>query len=324
VVAPATPAVPPTDPLPVPATEPLGSRPDPPAPRAPRRRTLEGPRRVVWAAVLLGMIGLVATEGVAWVAAERFRGALPGLEWSTLNESKSEYDGIRSWSVLDTGLRMRVNDPLRLRLVSLADSVIADYRREEPSMGPAEWRQALQSLQWALQLSPGDSSVMAKLLTSEAHVVRLGARSQPAATARQTYRRAVDKFREAAIHDPGSFDPYLGISRVAVYGLGDVEQAASAIEEAGKRGYVSGRRERALLGDGYLRRANASRALARTLSGDQRRRELEKARADYAGCIDAFDAIVGFGLSARNLELCKRQLERVELELAEDGRPLDI
>jgi hypothetical protein len=137
--------------------------------------------------------------------------------------------------------------------------------------------------------------------------------------ARQTYRNAIDKFRAAAQLDGASFDPYLGISRIAVYGLTDVDQASSAIVEAEKRGYVSGRRERALLGDGYLRRANASRSLARTLSGEQRRRELEKARADYEGCIEAFDPIVGFGYAAKNLEVCKGQLERVDEELATTG-----
>ena len=116
--------------------------------------------------------------------------------------------------------------------------------------------------------------------------------------------------------DDSSFDPYLGISRIAVYGLGDVDQAATAVQEAEKRGYVSGRRERALLGDGYLRRATAGRATARTLSGEQRRRQLEKARDDYQGCIDAFDPIVGFGYAAKNLEVCKGQLERVDEELA--------
>jgi alkanesulfonate monooxygenase SsuD/methylene tetrahydromethanopterin reductase-like flavin-dependent oxidoreductase (luciferase family) len=149
----------------------------------------------------------------------------------------------------------------------------------------------------------------------------LAARNQPAPTARQTFTRAVEKFRAAADADPQSFDPYLGISRIAVYGLADVDRAAEAIEEARKRGYTAGRRERALLGDGYLRRANSSRTLARTLSGEQRRRELERARADYAGCIDAFDGIVGFGYAAKNLEVCKSRLEHVEQLLAADGWP---
>jgi eukaryotic-like serine/threonine-protein kinase len=318
--------VPPTDPLPVaPGGDSAAAGPTVPTPVAPTRRARvrQGIRRLGWAAILLALIGVVATEGVAWVAAERFRGALHAMGARTLAETKSSYEGIRSWSILDTGLRMRVNEPLRNRLVSLAEDVIADYRREEPTMGPSDWQEALQSLRWAAQLSAPEDQLLSKLLTCEGHVIRLGARNQQAATARLTYIRAIDKFREAAERDPSSFDPYLGISRIAVYGLGDVDQAAAAIQEAGKLGYVSGRRERALLGDGYLRRANATRALARTLSGEQRRRELERARADYAGCIDAFDGILGFGYSAKNLEMCKRHMEWIERELTAADDKLD-
>jgi hypothetical protein len=170
-------------------------------------------------------------------------------------------------------------------------------------------------LRWAIGLAPPSRSLEARLRTSEAHVIRLSARGQSATAATLTYRRAIEKFRDAADLDDRSVDPYLGISRIAVYGLGDLDQAAGAIHEAESRGYVSGKRERALMGDGYLRRANTSRGVARRLSGEQRRRELEKARADYEGCIDAFDPIVGYGFSAKNLETCKAQLGRVEAEL---------
>lgn len=313
----ATQVIPPTDPLPAPAgTADGGGAAAAPAASVTRRaRVREGFRRMGWAAVLLLLIGIVATEGVAWLEAERFRGALSAIEPRTLAETREDYEGIRSRSVLDTGLRMRVNAPLQHRLIALAEDVIADYRREEPTMGPADWKQALQSLRWAAQLSPLDDEIVSKMLTCEGHVIRLGARNQASAAARQTFRRAIDKFREAADADPLSFDPYLGISRIAVYGLGDVDMAADAIAEASKRGYASGRRERAILGDGYMRRANASRVLASKLSGEQRVRELERARADYAGCIMAFDGILGFGYSATNLELCKRHLERVERDL---------
>jgi hypothetical protein len=318
------PVVPPTDPLP-----PAGS-PDPAqasvasSRRGRARKAGDGVRRFVWAALLLALVAVVAAEGAAWVEAERFRGTLDVLDGLHLADTQSEYDGILRRSVLDLGVRMRVNRLLTNRLTAFADSVIADYRREEPTMSPAAWRQAVEALQWAARLSRPDDELLANQLTCEAHVIRLAARNQPTLTARQTFNRAIDKFRAAADKDPHSFDPYLGISRIAVYGLTDVDQAAAAIEEARSRGYVAGRRERALLGDGYLRRANSSRTLARTLSGEQRRRELERARHDYAGCIEAFDAIIGFGYAAKNLETCKRQLERVEHELtaaASDGSP---
>ena len=43
------------------------------------------------------------------------------------------------------------------RSSSVGDRVIADYRREEPSMGPAEWTQAYRALTWARELSPSDA-----------------------------------------------------------------------------------------------------------------------------------------------------------------------
>jgi hypothetical protein len=97
----------------------------------------------------------------------------------------------------------------------------------------------------------------------------------------------------------------------------DVDLAAESIKEAEKRGYTPGRRERAQLGDGYMRRADALRREARELSGGERTRALQKARADYQGCIDTFEPIVGFALAARNIEVCKTQRAVLDEELAE-------
>lgn len=312
-------AVPPTDPLPPVARESAPIVEAVPVPSSKRAGILHFSRRLVWTAALLLFVSLIATEGVAWVAAERFRGSLDQLDPQTLADKRFHYESIRGWSLLDAGLRARVNRPLKRRLVSIADNVIADYRREEPALGAAEWRQGFEAMRWASALAPTDSAVRFRQLLCDAHVTRFAARGQLPAAARQTYRKAVEKFRAAALVDPQSFDPYLGISRIQVYGLGEVDEAAAAINEAEKRGYVPGRRERAQLGDGYLRRANARRNLAHSLSGDQRRRELENARGDYARCIETFDPIVGFGRAAANLEICKRQLEKVTAELEPDG-----
>ena len=314
LVLPAVHDVPPTEPLP--AAPAALARPRWPAGLfawlPARRYSLRG---AAWLLFVAGVIGLVATEGVAWVAAERFRGSLDAIDARALIASREDYDGILGWSLLDTGVRLRVHEPLKRQLVALADSVIADYRHEEPTMSAADWRQAHEALRWARAFSGGDGRLQARLLICEGHVLRFAARSQPPPVARQTYANAVEKFRAAAALDGGSFDPYLGISRIQVYALSNVDEAAAAIESAQKRGYEPGRRERALLGDGYLRRANASRVLSRSLTGDQRRRELEKASADYARCIEAFDPIVAFGHAARNLETCKRHLRGVDRDL---------
>ena len=308
--------VPPTDPLPLTGlppvlpTIPLPAAAPPPLP-TPRARVRRWPavRRVAWLAMLLTFVAMLAMEGAAWVAAERFRQTVDAIDGRTLNDRKQDYDRINSWGTLDLGLCWRVNGPLRERLVGIAETIIADYRSEQPSVGTMEWRQAGDALRWAQQLAPGDRSLQAKQVDCDAHVTRIAAQIQPRGTAqrRQLFQSAIAKFQRAAELDPTSFDRYLGISRTEVYGFDDVDAAVAAIAQAEKRGYHPSRRERAQLGDGYMRSAEKSRRLARTLSGDQRQRELENAQAAYAHCVEMFDPIVGFGNAAQNLEYCKRR-----------------
>jgi len=317
--------VPPTDPLPltgvtprIPLAPPAIPAVPPPIPLPPARRKRRlALRRVAWLAMLLSLVGMLAFEGVAWVAAERFRQSVDAIDGPHVAARRQDYERISGWGVLDVGLRSRVNGPLRHRLVAIADAVIADYRAEAPTVGSTEWRQADDALGWALQLGPGDSALRAKQAECEAHVARIAAQAQPSGSAqrRQLFQVAISKFQRAAELDPASFDPYLGISRTEVYGFDDVDAAAAATAEAEKRGYHASRREQAQLGDGFLRRAEKSRRLARTLSGDQRRRELENAHAAYARCVELFDPIVGFGNAAHNLEFCKRRLSGVAHDL---------
>ncbi len=318
VVPPFVQALPATDPLPIAAPPGAAGPPVRPRPGFTRGDFADLARRVVWLALLLFFVAVVGREGVAWVAADRFRHSIDTLDGPTLLDKKPSYDSIRKWGLIDLGLHVRVNGALKPRLVTFADSIITDYRREEPTMGTAEWRQANDALHWAVEIAPHDGRLRAKELETEAHLARLGARGQSRQAARQAYQTAVEKFRQAAALDPDSYDPYLGIARLEVYGLDDVDEAAKAIREAEKRGYVSGRRERAQLGDGYLKRAEKSRKIARALSGDQRRRELENARDDYARCVAAFDPILGFANSAQNLEFCKARMDDVASELTAD------
>jgi hypothetical protein len=272
-------------------------------------------RRGVGAAVMLSFVLLVATEGVAWLFAERFRGTMATLDERTVSDVKRAYAAVDRLGVLDLGLGARVDGRLLPSLISVADRVISDYRREEPMMGPSEWRQANEALLWALELSPRTRGLRARQLTAEGHVKRFEAQSARGSAATLLSEAALATFREAAESDPESFDPYLGMARLQVYALADVDAAAASIAEAEKRGYTAGRREAAFLGDGYLTRANASRLRAGRLTGEQRWRELNNAREDYQRCIVFFDPIIAFGNAAENLEICKVQLERIERQL---------
>ena len=273
--------------------------------------------RSAWAAMLLALTTIFTTEAVTWVGAERMRAELGTLDRRGVVAKRQEYERLRRWNLLHLGPRLRLNDPLKARLVSLADGVLLDYRQEEPTVAEAQWRQASEALKWAADLSPNDASLLPKELDCEAHLNRIDAQSRMktnATLARQTYKRAIEQFLQAAALDPASPDPYLGLSRIYIYGVENVDEGAKAIHEAEIRGYKPGRRERALLGDGYLRRAEKSRR--QRTSGDERRQVIESARDDYQRCIDFFEPIAGFGRASNNLELCKRRLDAANRELA--------
>src|SRR4029077_13241095 len=109
--------------------------------------------------------------------------------------------------------------------------------------------------------------------------------------------------------DPQSPDPYLGLSRVYIYGLGDVDLGANAIRDAETRGHPPGWRERAQLGDGYLGRAEKMRREAPPEPGPARGRAIEMARDDYVRCVASFNPILAKGNAKGNRDSCQRHLD---------------
>lgn len=308
------PSVPPTEPIPGirhMTALPASSAPVLLAPPPPKRAVLQ---RFMSALAALSIVGIVMTEGVAWLFAERFRDTIPAMDERTVISTHDSYESVARWSVLDIGLRLRVNGSLLPALRTIGDRVIADYRRELPTMGPEEWRQAQAAFAWARVLAPRDNSLLSKQLTADGHVRRLAAqRSKPANTA--TAQTAVARFRDGAAADPAAFDPYLGMAVTQLYVLGDADGAIDSLDAAVKRGYSVTRRDTALLGDAYLRRAVLGRRRAALLTGDQRLQALEKAKADFDLCVSSFERIVEFGNAAKHLETCKAQVRQIDQQL---------
>jgi eukaryotic-like serine/threonine-protein kinase len=278
-------------------------------------RTRSRVRRAARMAAAAGVLYLLTTEGIAFVFAERFRDTMTALDERTVTAVRDAYSGVDRLAVLDVGLGARVHRRLVPALVAVGDRVIRDYRREEPSMGPFEWAQASEALGWARELSSTSNRLRGMQLTAAGHVKRFEAQAARGSAATLLSQEALRIFRQAAEADPESFDPWLGIARIQLYSLSDVDAAAKAIDEAASRGYVPGRRESAMLGDGYLRRGLATRKRAGVLTGEQRFRELTSAREDFQRCVTFFDPIVAFGDSAQNLEICKANLDRVDRQL---------
>jgi hypothetical protein len=320
-------SVPMTDPLPVQSPDSTPAMAAPATPEAPAASSVarkvparSALRRLASAVATVVLIGIVLTEGVEWLFAEGFRKTIPAIDERTVTSARDAYDGVERWALLDMGLRMRVNGPLLSALRTIGDRVIADYRREVPTMGPEEWRQAQAAFGWARVLSPRDGSLLAKQLTADAHVRRLAAqRTRPASTAMA--QTAVARFRDAAAADPSAFDPYVGMAMTQLYVLADVDGAIQSLDAAVQRGYTVTRRDTALLGDATLRRGLMGRRRAALLTGDQRQAALEKARTDFEGCVAAFEKIVEFGNAAKHLETCKTQLRQVVEQLTPEMGP---
>jgi hypothetical protein len=324
VAAAAAPAVAVTDrPLLIPATDPVPAPPAAPASdpapvavvavpaRAPVPRSLS--RRAASAIATAAFLAIVATEGVAWLFAERFRDTIAAMDERSVIAGRDAYDAVERWSLLDLGLKLRVNGWLRTTLRGIGDRVLADYRREVPTMGPEEWRQAQAAFVWARVLSR-DNSLLSKQLTADAHVRRLAAqRTRPANVAMA--QTAVARFRDAAAADPKAFDPYVGMAMTQLYVLGDLDGALESIGAAVQRGYSVTRRDTALAGDAYLRRGLLGRRRAALLTGDQRQTAFEKARADFEQCVYSFEKILEFGNAAKHLETCKVQVRQIDDQL---------
>ncbi len=307
------PLPPPLPPSPVLASSNAGAAGPVQGRRSLRRRS----RRLVRVFLLLFGLYLATSEAVACIAAERFRDVISTIDGATLSVAEASYDRVASTGPFDLGLRWRVDGRLQTHLVGLANRVIEDYRHDQPSLLLTDWKQAQQALRWALRVAPGDRTAQARLQTCDAHILRIATRPGRSETAQASYRRAIDRFRAAARLDPDAYDPYLGISRIAVYGLvpADVDLATEAMTAAQRRGYTPGRRERAQLGDGHMRRGDTLRREARNVSGAQRVHALEQARASFEACVAAFEPILGFANAAKNIEICKAQVTRVDEEL---------
>ena len=101
------------------------------------------------------------------------------------------------WSPLDLGLKLRVNRPLVRALRAIGDRVIADYRREAPTMGPEEWRQA----ETRFVSDPSDATRAAERIVERVLAERGyptdGDTEEQAAHIAADYPEIVDRYRHA-------------------------------------------------------------------------------------------------------------------------------
>ena len=262
-------------------------------------------RTLVRYAVMFFLLSMVMRECVGLARADRLRERIDGIEADQVAEIRSEYRSVPTGPLgLGAG---QVRARLRDRMVALADRSILEFRTGSASVSEVQWGQARDCLAFARELS-SRSAIAAKRAYVDAHLVRIAARD------RTGFEEAVRGFRESARLDPQAPDPYLGLARIYAYSLREVEPLIDAIKQAEERGFQSGPREQAQIGDAYRFRADRTRAAAAGLSGDTRNEHLASAAEDYGQCIAHFEGLNFFD-SENNLRICRRRLTAIVEEL---------
>jgi hypothetical protein len=285
-------------------------------------------RRPRWAAtlVVLTVLGLVVNEVSVWTAARRIRVGIATGQNAEMQGLWGQYQDLTRRSLLGIGL-VGVKGPMKERLASQAERIIADYRQDAPTVREAQWRDAATWLTDVLHLDPGDRSATARLRYCEGHLQRIDGetRKRKKLSAAEAFREAVAKFEEAGRVDNRWPDPYLGLARTYIYGLDDLDRAIAALKEAERRGYRPGNRELVQLADGYRSRGDRWRREAAAVRGlEQERSCLRKSADDYRQALDLYQKAIGFGEASASVRTLQARLDEVSKLLAQDDEPPDM
>ncbi len=209
--------------------------------------------------LMIAALLLVSNELIVGFRANRVATAAVTRDLDGMDDIWSDYDALSHRSYLRVGVN-RLENTLATRVRALTDDVIANYRSTQPTVRERQWQTAQRSLQRAVVLAPRSTILKASLRYCEGHLHRIDGEADKirhrTATASQHFTEAVSAFREAAELRRDWPDPFLGLARVFIYGLEDVDRAADALKQAEKLGYRMGDRE--------------TRAARRRLSGARR------------------------------------------------------
>lgn len=292
-------------PAPVPAAVEAG------APRAKRR----DPRWQMFKMFVAGFLFMIAgyfvySEYQVWKRGAALAHDLQTEHLTDLNQAWQRYQALAQ-SVYIPSLLASPRRALKDRLTAAADAAIKEYRdNDTPNVREGDWDRARQALLRAVELDPEDRTVRGRVRLAEGHLYRIRGR----------YNEARAKFQEAGELMPRSPDPQLGLARLYVYGYKDVERAADALQEAEKRGFDPGKREKAQLADGYFSRGDQLvREADKARGTDQEKEYLQRAKKDYKRAEELYRDILPFGSVTASLRKLDERRTIVDDRLDELG-----
>ena len=323
---PGAPTLPPPLELPPPPAAPAAPvaaavlEPPPAPPPAPRRRI--GVQAAVLLAVLAGCL-LLASQ--VWVRNEAaaLRHDLATESSPDLDSLWSRYRKLAAVGLPGSGLG-EVRVELREALLKSADRILNSYHGDGPTTTERGWQTALERLKAAVELDYRDRETRAKMLYVRGHLARIASQSLRARgqrdEARQKVRDAVEEFKDAAKLAPNWPDPYLGLARIYAYEQFDLKELESALSELERRDYPQGRREQAMLADGYRMRGQELLAQAERAQGtDQETELLESARDHFTQAVNLYREVGNFANAKTNMASSSEHLREILARLEELG-----
>jgi serine/threonine protein kinase len=300
---------------------PVGASPAPvplPAPPAKVKVRRRRPMRTLF--LLIGL-GLVLNEMSVGFKANRLASTIATRDLDSMDDMWAQYDELAPQSHLRFGVE-NLERTLASRVETLSDQVIANYRSTLPTVRERQWRTAAENLRRAVVLAPRDRSLRASLRYCEGHLHRIDGEAEKVrhrtTAANQHFADAVSAFRESAELHRDWPDPFLGLARVFIYGLDDIDRGADAIKQAQKLGYTTGDRETVQLADGYRVRGETLWQTAREYLGMPQEPEyLQRSTDAYKQAQELYERIPGFPGVANSLRRTRRALEQIDERVAE-------
>jgi serine/threonine protein kinase len=202
-------------------------------------------------------------------------------------------------------------DALSARLMSDADHTILKYQESNgPPVVESEWVRARNEVAHALELEPNDKTIHGKLRLIDGHLARIRG------TARRDDRlldESRQDFEDAANYMKKSPDPWLGLARLYIYCLHDMDRAEAAFKEAERRGHDIGKRETAQLADGYRYQGERTMALGdQAATGADAQRYYDLAGKDLAHARQLYESILPWSGAAASLKKVDQSQSRIE------------
>lgn len=283
-------------------------------------------RRRRWPIVLLGLFLIVLGMSQVHVRgeAEEIRRALVTQPDPDLDAQLARYREASRWSPLGIGLGA-AREELREALIRDADKILNSYRGDNPRTTERGWLRARDYLSAALDIQ-SDKETRARMVYAQAHLDRIESQTLRAKgqsdQAREKIDEAISGFQYAARRDPQWPDPFLGLARIYAYERFNLEELQKALGELGKRGYTLGRREKAMLADGFrMRGIELHERAKRTREIDDQLTVLDQAQRSLEQAVDFYDDIPSYANVRQNRAEAERRLAEIRGRLDEVHQP---